>query len=149
LRTGASGAGGAARTFGGVWLECSCAVFEIDPFSSVVGSFDSVLVELSIEFWGHRFFVRVRVAVNCIVFLNGLICLLANVMFTYAMGIHITFCLLLAREAHRTILLQYLLLTAGSNAKLPLMMYVCVMGKIHSFRVRIDCNFLTFEKMYS
>ena len=26
---------------------------------------------------------------------------------------------------------------------------VCVMGKIHSFRVRIDCNFLTFEKMYS
>ena len=44
-----------------------------------------------------------------------------------------------------------MVLTAGSNAKLPLMMlmFVCVMGKIHSFRVRIDCNVLTFEKMYS
>ena len=133
MRTGASGAGGTAGTFGGVWLECSCAVFEIDPFSSVVGSFDSVLVELSIEFWGHRFFVRV--AVNCIVFLNGLICLLANVMFTYAMGIHITFCLLLAREAHRTILLQYLLGTYCWKQRKAAAhdVDVCVMGKIPFF----------------
>lgn len=45
--------GGTGGTFGGVGLVGSGAVFDVDPVSAVVGTFDSVLVELAIKLWGH------------------------------------------------------------------------------------------------
>ena len=54
MGAGTGGACGTGGTFGGVWLVGSGAVFDIDPVSAVVGTFDSVLIKLAIELWWHR-----------------------------------------------------------------------------------------------
>ena len=54
MGAGAGGVGGTGGTFGGVGLVGSGAVFDVDPSSAVVGTFDTVLIELAFELWRHR-----------------------------------------------------------------------------------------------